>query len=83
MKIYNILDEHNRLTKLPSFYFNGNGQYDSHTCSYLHARSILKSLDPVNFGLEAIIPELLNDDFRDPNEFIAKVNKWKQKEGIK
>ena len=57
MKTYNILDEHNRLTKLPVYYFNGNGQYDSHTYSYLELRKVYQEQLGWIMGLETIIPE--------------------------
>lgn len=59
MKIYNSIDEKGRMTKLPKFYFDGNGQYDSHTISYLCARNIIKNSNKDELmGLEKITEDL-------------------------
>ena len=78
MIVYNSIDEKDRMTRLPTYYLTGLGQYDSHTVSYLWARTMMKECCAEPMGLDQIIPGLLNDDYRDPNEFSDKVKAWEK-----
>lgn len=64
MKFYNILDDQNRFIGL-KVYPIGNGQYDSHSVSYLYARSLYKQMsnnEPIGLELgNKSLKELLAD----------------------
>jgi hypothetical protein len=47
MKCYNTIDEQGRLVKQPVFYIDGNGQYESHSVSYLYVREQYKELGQI------------------------------------
>jgi len=57
MKFYNVIDELGRYCGL-KVDLTGDGQYDSHTCSYLYERQQYKKLGDI-MGLDALIMEEL------------------------
>ena len=63
MKVYNVVDEQKRLVKI-IFEAQGNGQYVSHTNSYLGARETMKTYSGP-FGLETICKDTVSQDLPD------------------
>jgi len=65
MKVYNKIDEKGRMKELPEFHYNGNGQYDSHTFSYVGARNMYKEIEnnmPIGLELKLLKNEAMKNN---------------------